>query len=138
MLIRTKVYRLQHRAGLRFNTSYLHLAESCVFDKQSPLPALCPCIHNHYATRPLLPKLRGYFAEFLQHYYPDHLGILYQSTCVQFRVRSVLYILYQLITYNIYFLNAMLTTNIYIHLLYICAAALSMLLWLAFRYSHQS
>ena len=31
---------------------------------------------------PLIPKLRGYFAEFLHHDYLDRLGILYQSTCV--------------------------------------------------------
>lgn len=31
---------------------------------------------------PLLPKLRGYFAEFLQHRSLKHLGILNQSTCV--------------------------------------------------------
>ena len=31
---------------------------------------------------PLLPKLRGHFAEFLNHGYLDHLGILYLTTCV--------------------------------------------------------
>ena len=31
---------------------------------------------------PLLPKLRGYFAEFLNHSSLDHLGILYLTTCV--------------------------------------------------------
>ena len=31
---------------------------------------------------PLIPKLRGYFAEFLHHDYLDRLGILYLSTCV--------------------------------------------------------
>ena len=30
----------------------------------------------------LLPKLRRYFAEFLNHCYPDRLGILYLTTCV--------------------------------------------------------
>ena len=30
----------------------------------------------------LLPKLRGYFAEFLNHSSPDRLGILYLPTCV--------------------------------------------------------
>jgi len=33
---------------------------------------------------PLLPKLRGQFAEFLQHRSLKRLGILYQSTCVGF------------------------------------------------------
>ena len=31
---------------------------------------------------PLIPKLRGYFAEFLHHDYLDRLGILYLSTSV--------------------------------------------------------
>src|ERR1700677_2580205 len=31
---------------------------------------------------PLLPKLRGHFAEFLNHSSPEHLGILYLTTCV--------------------------------------------------------
>ena len=31
---------------------------------------------------PLLPKLRGYFAEFLNHSSLDRLGILYLITCV--------------------------------------------------------
>ena len=33
---------------------------------------------------PLLPKLRGQFAEFLQHHSLKRLGILYQPTCVGF------------------------------------------------------
>ena len=33
---------------------------------------------------PLLPKLRGQFAEFLQHRSLKRLGMLYQSTCVGF------------------------------------------------------
>lgn len=31
---------------------------------------------------PLLPKLRGQFAEFLNHSSPDRLSILYLTTCV--------------------------------------------------------
>lgn len=34
------------------------------------------------ARAPLIPKLRGHFAEFLHHDSLDRLGILYQSTCV--------------------------------------------------------
>ncbi len=34
---------------------------------------------------PLLPKLRGHFAEFLNKSYPDHLMILSSSTCVGLR-----------------------------------------------------
>ncbi len=33
---------------------------------------------------PLLPKLRGYFAEFLKESYLAHLSILYLTTCVGF------------------------------------------------------
>ena len=33
---------------------------------------------------PLIPKLRGDFAEFLNEGYLDHLSILYLSTCVGF------------------------------------------------------
>jgi hypothetical protein len=36
----------------------------------------------HPTGAPLLPKLRGEFAEFLDEGYLDHLGILYLSTCV--------------------------------------------------------
>src|SRR5699024_2117648 len=37
---------------------------------------------------PLLPKLRGHFAEFLNHDSLDHLSILYSTTCVGYRVRA--------------------------------------------------
>jgi hypothetical protein len=37
---------------------------------------------------PLLPKLRGHFAEFLRESYLAPLGILYQPTCVGLRYRS--------------------------------------------------
>ena len=36
----------------------------------------------HSNMTPLLPKLRGYFAEFLRESYLAHLGILYLTTCV--------------------------------------------------------
>jgi hypothetical protein len=35
----------------------------------------------HTTRVPLLPKLRGYFAEFLREGYLAHLSILYQPTC---------------------------------------------------------
>jgi hypothetical protein len=38
----------------------------------------------HPTGAPLLPKLRGEFAEFLNEGYLDHLSILYLSTCVGF------------------------------------------------------
>lgn len=36
------------------------------------------------AMAPLLPKLRGHFAEFLNHSSPERLSILYLTTCVGF------------------------------------------------------
>ena len=39
---------------------------------------------RHSTGAPLLPKLRGHFAEFLNEGSLDHLGMLYQPTCVGF------------------------------------------------------
>ena len=39
----------------------------------------------HASRVPLIPKLRGYFAEFLRESYLAHLSILYQPTCGGFR-----------------------------------------------------
>lgn len=64
-------------------------ARTCVFNKQS-LPSIL-CDHNQLtpkrrspAMAPLLPKLRGHFAEFLNHSSPERLSILYLTTCVGF------------------------------------------------------
>lgn len=65
-------------------------ARTCVFNKQS-LPSIL-CDHNQQPHRksvapamaPLLPKLRGHFAEFLNHSSPERLSILYLTTCVGF------------------------------------------------------
>ena len=59
-------------------------AEPCVFSKQSPPPGLCPPPAVAHRRGPLLPKLRGQFAEFLQHRSLKRLGMLYQSTSVGF------------------------------------------------------
>src|SRR3954468_56870 len=59
-------------------------AEPCVFSKQSPPPGLCPSPPVARGRGPLLPKLRGQFAEFLQRRSLKHLGMLNQSTCVGF------------------------------------------------------
>lgn len=79
----------QHRAGVSPYTSPYSFAWTCVFSKQSLLPGLCD--HHQLppqgcspAMAPLLPKLRGQFAEFLNHSSPDRLGILYLTTCVGF------------------------------------------------------
>ncbi len=72
----------RHRAGVRPYTSSLDFAEPCVFSKQSLPPGLCHPPMLAHQRAPLLPKLRGQFAEFLQHRSLKRLGILYQSTCV--------------------------------------------------------
>ena len=77
----------QHRAGVSPYTSSYDFARTCVFGKQSFPPGLC-APHRHHTARvqtaqvPLIPKLRGHFAEFLHHDSLDRLGILYLSTSV--------------------------------------------------------
>ena len=71
----------QHRAGVTPYTSSYDLAESCVFDKQLPGPIHCGC----FAAPPLIPKLRGQFAEFLNYPSPVGLRILFLTTCVGLR-----------------------------------------------------
>ena len=68
----------QHRAGVRLYTSYFYFAQPCVFVKQLPGPLYCGSI----AWPPLIPKLRGHFAEFLNHSSLAHLRILSLPTCV--------------------------------------------------------
>ena len=77
----------QHRAGVSPYTSSFDFAQTCVFAKQSPGPILCGCI----ATPPLLPKLRGHFAEFLNYPSPVGLRILFPSTCVGLRYGHLKY-----------------------------------------------
>ena len=77
----------QHRAGVSPYTSSYDLAETCVFGKQSLEPSHCgliglPLYRVHPTEAPLIPKLRGHFAEFLNEGSLDHLGILYPPTCV--------------------------------------------------------
>ena len=84
----------RHWAGVSPYTSPYGFAETCVFVKQSLEPFHC----NPFALRsarplqatraPLLPKLRGYFAEFLNESSLAALGMLYQPTCVGYAVRS--------------------------------------------------
>ena len=81
----------RHRAGVTPYTSPRGLAGSCVFGKQSPGPMLCGPLALpgarpvHASGAPLLPKLRGQVAEFLDGGSPVHLGMLYQPTCVGLR-----------------------------------------------------
>ena len=71
----------QHRAGVSPYTSPFGFAETCVFVKQSPGPFHCGLL----AEAPLLPKLRGQYAEFLNNPSPVGLRILSSSTCVGLR-----------------------------------------------------
>src|SRR6185503_6087238 len=66
-------------------------AATCVFAKQSLGPILCGLLQFKSAwdspltKAPLLPKLRGHFAEFLLHDSLEHLRLLASPTCVGLR-----------------------------------------------------
>ena len=66
-------------------------ADTCVFAKQSLGPILCgplplrPAWGLQVPRAPLLPKLRGHFAEFLLHSSLEHLRLLASPTCVRLR-----------------------------------------------------
>ena len=77
----------QHRAGVSPYTSSFDLAETCVFAKQSPGPILCGSVPR----APLLPKLRGQLAEFLNNPSLVGLRILILSTCVGLRYGCLIY-----------------------------------------------
>ena len=71
----------RHRAGVSPYTSAYAFAETCVFGKQLPGPFHCGLL----SQAPLLPKLRGQYAEFLNNPSPAGLRILSSSTCVGLR-----------------------------------------------------
>ena len=71
----------QHWAGVSSYTSSFDFAETCVFVKQLPGPIIC----DQLTLAPLLPKLRGYFAEFLNNISLVRLKILFLPTCVGLR-----------------------------------------------------
>jgi len=71
----------RHRAGVSVYTSSYEFADTCVFAKQSPEPLYCVRL----AAEPLLPKLRGHFAEFLSEGSLERLGIFYLPTSVGLR-----------------------------------------------------
>ena len=77
----------QHRAGVSSYTSSFDLAQTCVFGKQLLGPILCGSISG----APLLPKLRGHFAEFLDNASSAGLRILSSSTCVGLRYGHALH-----------------------------------------------
>ena len=60
---------------------FFNLAECCAFVKQSQSSIYC----DRLSTAPLLPKLRGYFAEFLREVSLARLRILISPTCVGLR-----------------------------------------------------
>lgn len=74
----------RHWAGVSPHTWSYDFAETCVFGKQSPGPGHCDPLCE---GAPLLPKLRGYFAEFLRESCLAPLGILYLPTGVGFGYR---------------------------------------------------
>ena len=80
----------RHRAGVSPYTSSFDFAETCVFGKQSLGSFHCGRLElgiakmPHPTAAPLLPKLRGHFAEFLNEGSSDRLSILYSPTCVGF------------------------------------------------------
>ncbi len=47
-LLRLLLFTFQHRAGVRPYTSCYHLAESCVFNKQSPPSSMCHFAHHRW------------------------------------------------------------------------------------------
>src|SRR3954449_8440141 len=80
----------QHWAGISPYTYTSVFAETYGFVNQSPGPFHCgplllPEQVGSQPRAPLLPKLRGYFAEFLNEGSPVHLGILSLPTCVGLR-----------------------------------------------------
>jgi hypothetical protein len=83
----------QHWAGVSPYTSPFGLAETCVFGKQSPGPAPCgprqlPGPAGSLPGALLIPKLRSYFAEFLNEGYLDHLRVLTPAHQRRFAVRA--------------------------------------------------
>ena len=84
----------RHWAGCSPHTSSYEFAETCVFGKQSPPPILCgPRELRRRAPTPprapLLPQLRGQFAEFLTEGSPERLGALTPAHLCRFAVRSL-------------------------------------------------
>ena len=80
--------------GVSLYTSACALAETCVFDKQSPGPFLCgpqelKTFIPSLPRAPLLPKLRGQFAEFLNEGSLDHLRVLTPAYQCRFAVRAL-------------------------------------------------
>jgi hypothetical protein len=79
--------RYRHWAGFSGNTHPSGLAATCVFIKQSGFPSYCDQPFSRLA--PLIPKVRGDFAEFPRvDCLPTRLGLLTQGHLCQFLVRT--------------------------------------------------
>ena len=77
----------QHWAGVSPYTSSFDFAETCVFAKQLLGPILCGSV----SRAPLIPKLRGQLAEFLNNPSPVGLRIFFLPTCVGLRYGHLVY-----------------------------------------------
>jgi hypothetical protein len=75
-------FTFQHRAGVSPYTASSDFAGTCVFGKQSLGPLCCP--RRPLPPGPLLPKVRGHFAEFLNESSLARLRLLASRTCVGF------------------------------------------------------
>ena len=71
-----------HWSRVTLYTSTCVFAECCVFVKQSHGPF--HCASRHYPEGPLLPKLRGHVAEFLNEVSPARLGMFVPSHLCRF------------------------------------------------------
>ena len=84
----------RHWAGCSPHTSSSEFAKTCVFGKQSPPPILCglqklQAYSPSPPEAPLIPQLRGHFAEFLMEGYPERLGAFTPAHLCRFAVRSL-------------------------------------------------
>ena len=75
-------FTFQHRAGVSPYTASYDFAGTCVFGKQSLGSLVCP--RPETGPGPLLPKVRGHFAEFLNERSLARLRLLASPTCVGF------------------------------------------------------
>lgn len=69
------LFTLQHRAGVRPNTSSYDLAESCVFIKQSLLPIFC------HLNKKILLTIKFFY---LNPPYPEVTGSICRVPSIQF------------------------------------------------------
>ena len=70
----------QHRAGVRPNTSFYNLAESCVFNKQSLPPLMCHFFRLTKKNTPF-PEVTESICRVPSILLSQRLNILYPSTC---------------------------------------------------------